>query len=224
MEAAAIKETLADPVVSGGEQADRDGAPDAVDHMHGHGADRIVDLGDVIEEFDAQDDQDAGNEADEEGTERRDTVAGCRDGDKTCERCIEGHRYVRLAIADPGEDHGDHGCDSGSQVGVDEYKRSCDSGSIGIHGNGRSAVESKPAKPEDEDTERCGRHVVARDCSCLAILIVFTDAGTQHPGAEAGDKTADHMDTGGTCKVMEAERREPAAAPDPVAADRIDNQ
>ena len=63
MEAAAVEEALADTVIAGGEQSDCDGSPDPIDHMHGHGADRIVDLGDIIEEFDAQDDQDAGNEA-----------------------------------------------------------------------------------------------------------------------------------------------------------------
>ena len=79
-------------------------------------------------------------------------------------------------------------------------------------------------EPEDEDTERRGRHVVAGDGSCLAVLVILADARSEHPRAEHRDEAADVVNLRGSGKIMESEIGKPAAAPAPVPADRIDEQ
>ena len=48
--------------------------------------------------------------------------------------------------------------------------------------------------------------------------------GSEHPRAQTGGDAADEVDGRGTGEVMEAELRQPAAAPDPVAGDGVDDQ
>ena len=65
---------------------------------------------------------------------------------------------------------------------------------------------------------------MAGDSPCLAVLAVFADAGTEHPGTQAGGNTAHKVDRRGTGEIMEAQLSQPAAAPDPVAGNGIDDQ
>ena len=48
---AAVEKALHDAVFAGGKESDRDRSPDAVDHVHRHGADRVVDLCDIIKKL-----------------------------------------------------------------------------------------------------------------------------------------------------------------------------
>ena len=60
--------------------------------------------------------------------------------------------------------------------------------------------------------------------SCLAVLVVLADSGSEHPCTEAGDHTADIVYNRGAREIMHAKRREPAAAPYPVSFNRVDDQ
>ena len=64
---------------------------------------------------------------------------------------------------------------------------------------------------------------MTRDCTSLAVLGVLTDTGTEDSCADKSCDAADHMHRRGACKIVEAKLCEPAAAPDPVARDRVDN-
>ncbi len=54
------------------------------------------------------------------------------------------------------------------------------------------------------------------------ILFKLAHAGAQDPGADKSGDAAHHMNGAGTGKIVEAHLREPAAAPDPVRFDGID--
>ena len=56
----------------------------------------------------------------------------------------------------------------------------------------------------------------------LAVPAVFSDTGPKHFRADQRRDAAHHMHRRGTGKIMEAQLRQPAAAPDPVAGNRVD--
>ena len=58
------------------------------------------------------------------------------------------------------------------------------------------------------------------------IRFAVMDPGDDHgrAGADEGADTADHVDAGGTGEIMEAQILEPAAAPDPVTGNRVDQE
>ena len=64
---------------------------------------------------------------------------------------------------------------------------------------------------------------MARDSYRLAGLGVFADSRTEYHCAGKGDGTAAGVNDCRTCEVVEAELAEPAAAPGPVAFDRVDD-
>ena len=84
--------------------------------MNRNCADRIINFGDVIEEFNGKYHQEPGNHSDEEGTYRAYTVAACRDCHKTGQCTVECHGDIRLSVTNPGENHRDTGCNRCSKV------------------------------------------------------------------------------------------------------------
>ena len=95
---------------------------------------------------------------------------------------------------------------------------------IGVHAHGGSAVEAEPAEPQDEHAQRGEGQVVAQDGPGLAVLAVLADAGPKDLGADQRADAADHVHGSGTGEVVEAQLSQPAAAPDPVAGDGVDEQ
>ena len=57
-----------------------------------------------------------------------------------------------------------------------------------------------------------------------AILIVLADSGSQEPCPYEGTHAAYQMDAGGTGEIMESQFGKPAAAPDPVTGNGIDQK
>ena len=86
-----------------------------------------------------------------------------------------------------------------------------------------SAVESVPAEPENEYAEGAESHGVTKDRVGLAVFIKLADTGTDHLGTDECAQTADHVNAGGTSEINEAHLSQPAAAPDPVSFDRVNN-
>ena len=190
--------------------------------MDRDGAHGIVDFQNVIEEAHGDGKQQAGHDADDGGTGGRDHVASGGDGHKACQRGVESHAHVRLLVAQPGIEHGHAAGNGRGHVGVDEDQSGGDHGVVAVHGHGGAAVETEPAEPQDEDAQRTQGEVMAQDGTGRAVLFVLADAGAQDGRADAGADAADHVDRSGTGKVMEAQLAQPAAAPDPVAGDGID--
>ena len=63
---------------------------------------------------------------------------------------------------------------------------------------------------------------MAQDGPGFAVLVVFAQSGAEDGGADTGTDATTHGDRRGAGKVGEAKITEPAAAPDPVAGDGID--
>ena len=222
--AAAVEQALAHAVAAVGEQAHGNGAPHAVCKVNGDSAHGVIDLCNLIKEFNAQDHEDTGHEADDEGTEGRDRITACGDGDQTSQRAVQGHGDIGLAVAQPGEDHGHAGGNGSGQVGVEADKARQGHGLVGGKAQGRAAVEAEPAEPQDEHAQRTGGQIVAGNGVGVAVLIVLADAGAEHCGTQQGNHTAHIVNGCGTGKIMEAHALQPAAAPHPVAADGVDHQ
>ena len=56
----------------------------------------------------------------------------------------------------------------------------------------------------------------------VLVPLELTDTGTNHFCTYKGCDAADHVDRAGTCEIMEAQLSQPAAAPDPVCFDGVD--
>ena len=95
---------------------------------------------------------------------------------------------------------------------------------IAGHGNGGAAVKSKPAHPQDKHAKACQGDAVAGDGIYAAILIVLADSGSQKPCPYEGAHAANQMDAGGTGEIMESHFRKPAAAPDPMAGNGVNQK
>ena len=86
-------------------------------------------------------------------------------------------------------------------------------------------VEAEPAEPQDQDAEAEQRHVVAGDRPRLAVgaVLAATRAEQQQHGERAGG--ADQVDHRRAGEVLHRELHgQPAAAEDPVRADRVDQR
>ena len=86
-----------------------------------------------------------------------------------------------------------------------------------------STVESIPAEPKNEYAEGAESHGVTKDRVGLAVFIKLADTGSDHLGTDECAQTADHVNAGGTSEINEAHLSQPAAAPDPVSLDRVNN-
>ena len=173
--------------------------------MDGYRADRVIDLGNLVEELDREDAEHTGHNADDGCAEGIDHIAPGGDGDQTGQRTVEGQGYIGLAVPHPGNDQRRNGSQRGGQVGVEADKTGGDHRVIAGHADGGAAVEAEPAEPQDENAQRHGGQVVAGDGARGARLVVLANAGAEHPGTQAGRDAADKVDRRGTGEVMEAE-------------------
>ena len=187
------------------------------------GADWVVYMQLQVEHLDDDDDEYVRNEADCRRADGVEGVAARRHGDETRKRRVQTHRDVRLAVFDPRQYERRAGRDGRSYRGSQEYGAE-------LRGRGRGgAVEAVPAEPEDEYAERAEGDGVAGygvDLRDPAFLVgnVFAYARAEDGRADERRYAADHMDRAGAGVVMEAELTEPAAAPDPVGLDGIDDE
>ena len=144
-----------------------------------------------------------------------------RDGHQRGDRAVAGHADVDLLVftvhqSDGGEharggrevrDHGDL-----REATVQRVQR-------------RAGVEPEPAEPQDQDAEAEQRHVVPRDRPRLAVLAVLAAARAEQQQRREGAGGADQVDHGRAGEVLHADVGvQPAAAEDPVRADRVDQR
>ena len=218
-EAMAVQQAL-----TGGEQAGCNGAPHAVHAVHGNSADRVINLDNVIKEFNGEDAEHTGNDADDGSAERINHIAACGNGNQTGQSTVKGKGDIRFAVTHPAGDQRGNGSQRSGQVGIEADQTSGNHGVIACHCHGGATVEPEPAEPQDKHAQGHGGQVVAGDCAGLAVLVVLTNTGAKHPGAQAGGNAANKVNGGGTGKIMEAQLCQPAAAPDPVAGDGVNDQ
>ena len=166
-----------------GEKPGRDGSPDAVHHVHGHRAHRIVHPQHVVEEPDAEHYQDTCHRADHHRAETVRHVTGGCDRHQTCQGGVQTHGDIRLSVLHPGEDHADDRRDRR------RHCRGQKDGSKLRNAGRRRAVEAVPAEPEDKDPKAADGEVMSRkgiDLYDLPLLILckFSDPGSQDPGSD----------------------------------------
>ena len=65
---------------------------------------------------------------------------------------------------------------------------------------------------------------MAQNSPGLAVLVILANAGPQDFGADQSAQAAHHVHRGGTGEIVEAQLRKPAAAPNPVAGNGVDDQ
>ena len=191
--------------------------------MYSNRADRVVDVELVVEEPYSEYYEQTRNKTDNDSAEGVCYVTGSRDSYKTCERSVQTHTYVGLAVLNPGENHTCNGSNCGSYGSCQEDRAELSDRCSG------SAVKSVPAEPKDEHAERAQSDVVtgeSADLCDLAFLVSLelTDTCSEDFRADESGDTADHMDSAGACEIVEAELVEPAAAPNPVSLDGIDER
>ena len=217
MGAVAVKQTLA-----GGEEAGEDGPRCAADAVDGNRAHRVVDLQNGVKEIHGDRQQQSGDGADGGGSRRGDHVAAGGDCHQPRQGGVKGHAHIRLLVANPSVDHSHDTGHRRGHVGGDKNQPRADDHIIPLHAHGGAAVETKPAEPEDKHTQSAQGQTVAQDGPGPALVVVFADPGTQDSCADAGAHAAHHVNRRGTRKVMESQSAQPAAAPDPVAGNGID--
>ena len=83
---------------------------------------------------------------------------------------------------------------------------------------------TEPAHPEDEHAERSHRQVVAGDSPTLAVGRILADTGAERNRTDQRQHATHAVDDRRTGKIVETKVCEPAAAPGPVAFNRIDQQ
>ena len=204
--------------------------------MHRRGSHRVVDVQTVINELDGKDEHRATDQTDSHCTDGRYEVAPGRDAHEARQNAVQRQRERRFAILQPGHKHRGHTTCRRSEVGGQEDMRDGRAVHFAAGCQLRPWVESEPAHPEDEHTERCQREVVSRDGTAPAVLAVLAASWSQRHGSDERQNATHAVDDGRACKVVEhiAERRhhetvgsivrEPASAPRPVSLDGIDDE
>ena len=115
--------------------------------MHAYGTDRIIHVELQIKDFDYNDYQDTGYDTDDCRADGVQRVTACGDADQARQRSVQAHRYIGLAVLDPGVQQSGAGGDCRSD------RRGDEDGSKGVAVPGSSAVETVPAEPQDEASE-----------------------------------------------------------------------
>jgi len=75
------------------------------DSMYRNCADRIVDSGNLVKKFYCKNDHKPGNDTDHKSSRNTDCVTASSNSDQSCQRAVQGHRYIRLAVTQPGQEH-----------------------------------------------------------------------------------------------------------------------
>ena len=97
---------------------------------------------------------------------------------------------------------------------------------------GGGAVEADPPEHQDDHAEDGQREIVRQDHPRATVLGELADPGAEHDRSGERGEAADHVHHAGAGEVdgavaeadVAAESAEPAAAPDPVAEDGVDDR
>ena len=203
-----------------GEQTDAQGAEHPAAEVDRGGAHRVIHL-DAVEEQHREHHQHACHSPDEQGVSDGDIGAPAGDGHQPGQAAVDGHAQVRLPQQEPGGRRG--GEDRRDGGGVGGHQDVHHIGGI-LEAHGGAGVKAEPAQPQHEQADHRQGHIVARDGPGLPVLVVLPDAGPQDEGPRQGRPAPQGVDHRIAGKVQKAQVGQPAAAPDPVAHDGVDDQ
>ena len=146
-----------------------------------------------------------------------------RNGNESGDGAVGNHGHVRRSQKLPGHEHGGQGSRGGRQVGGHG-----DIGKVshrrGRRHHGGAGVESEPPEPENQGSKNHEGNVVSHDGIGFSVLGVLSDTGPKEDGTGQGRRRALKVNDGRSGKVLHAESRQPAAAPDPVPDDGVDRR
>ena len=176
-----------------------------------------------IQRFHDDYDEDTRHDPHDGGTDGVHRRTARRDTDETCQTSVDTHGHVGFAVLNPSENHRHAGRHRRGNRRIHE-----DGGKLRRSGC-RRAVKAVPTEPKNKRAERTqGNGVTGNgvDFRHFAALIfgIFPDTGAQENCADEGGDTADHMDCRRACIVVETKSRKPAAAPNPMRFNGINEQ
>ena len=156
--------------------SDRERAPDAAGEMDRDRADRIIDL-DLVEEDARSRPRACTGDEDRRGSPMTGlmTSAPAVMPTRPCQDAVQGHREVGLRADEGIRDHrADSACSCG-ETGRHEHEGRCSSR---IRRQDRTAVETEPSEPQQEDADRRERHRRATGHrGCIAAVLSRTSRG-----------------------------------------------
>ena len=157
-----------------------------------------------------------------------DETAGRGDCDQASQQPVAAHRGVRLALHCPHVEQRTEGAGATGQHGVDGD--GADAQVAGGGGaKGAAGIESEPSEGQNEASDKHCGDVVADDRVARSVAVELADARTDDHRHSQCRHSTDRMDNARSGKVaialsephVGAQLREPAAAPGPVAIQRI---
>lgn len=153
------------------------------------------------------------NEAKDERGGGRDEARSRSDGGKASDGASAESNQGELLVVAVIEHDPDKATDTGRQVGVDD---GLDTTRVG--GEGRAAVETEPAEPEESSTDKDKGNIVGHGRRVVVVLALAKDHGV---GNSSGSGTDVHGSATGI--VHDTHDGQPAVgAPDPVGDDVVD--
>src|SRR3954452_1994304 len=169
--------------LTGGEQTDRPGAPDATAAVHGDGTDRIVDA-EVLDEIDADDDDHTGDQPDDHRAGGVHPVARRGDPDQAAEEAVDRDADVPLLEARIDVRHRREAARRRRQRGVGGDPADAER----VDRRQRAArVEAVPAEPQDDATEGGDVEVVTGRHAAAVTLEPPTEARAEDDRTGQGD-------------------------------------
>ena len=177
-----------------------------------------------IQHLDNDDNQDARDDADDDGAKRVHGVTAGGYADQTGQRGVQTHRNIRFSVLEPGKEHrgtcGNGRCDrSGHKDGCKRVSIPCS-----------SPIEPIPAEPENETSKCAQGDGMARnsvDFFDLSEFVpgIFSKARAYYDRTDKRRNTSDRMDRSGSGKIMESHLDQPAlGVPYPASLDRINEK
>lgn len=211
-----------------GKESDGEYTPQSVRSMYRDGAHRIVNFEKVLDKRAAEADEHAGDQADDGCAKGADKAAGRGDGNQTRQQTVAAHRGVGLAFQRPHIEDGAEGSGASGEHGVDGDGADAQVAG-GRGGEGAARVEAEPTKGQNEAADQHGGNIVADNGIARSIAIELADAGTDNHGHCQSCYTAHRVHHARSGKVavafpkasIDAQLLKPAAAPCPVAVERI---
>ena len=204
-----------DAVVAVGKDAQGQQSPQAASAMHRHRAYRVVNLEHPFNDRYRPHHNGGGQSADDYGGPGVDK--GYRSGyaDQAGQSAVAGHQDVGFAGNNQPDVEGGYGAGGPGQQGVD-----------GVQADGVAAVdvEAEPAKEQDESADDDIGDIVAAQVVGAAVGVELAFARPHYRRAGQGDEAANGVDDAGAGIILRPQHTQPAAAPDPVAVQGVNQR
>ena len=176
-----------------------------------------------IQDFYNHHDQNSGDNTDNACSDCvKSITSGCH-CNQTCQGSIEAHGNIRFSVFYPGINQSGQGRygrgNCRRQENRRQFRRRCRC----------CSVESVPSQPENKHAQRSKRNRMTGnrvDFDNFAVFIrhILPDPGAENDSTNQCRNPAHHMNGTGSCVIMKPSLGQPAAAPDPMGLNGIDQQ